>query len=127
MAQFEWPSSLPQEQFFPVTQTRKDARVRTEMEAGPPKMRRRTTATVEPVTLTLRFEGDEKKIFDDFYKNTIEEGTLRFEWTNPTTRNTVDFRVGADGYPNFEIQRGGSSDGTLWVGEWSLEIMPTVQ
>ena len=60
--------------------------LRTTMDAGPPKMRRRFTAGVRPITgrelIQVNKTIDQKSILENFYYN-ILLCTLVFQWTTP--------------------------------------------
>jgi len=81
-----WPSTLPQA--FPVgTNVQvQDVRIRTSVDAGLPKLRRRFTAAIRTYTLaTDRFimTDTQQTTFETFYTTTLEGGTLTFDWTDP--------------------------------------------
>ena len=67
-----WPGTLPQEMRLPISHSQEDGRLRTKMDAGPVKMRRRYTAVEEVNTKDLkRWLGKSKKIQWD-YKNIVK-------------------------------------------------------
>lgn len=118
-----WPASLPQSPFLPVTDQRQTAVVRTSMDAGPPKMRRRFTAAVRQITLGMFLTGAERAVFDAFFATTLEEGALPFTWTDPVDDSSVDLRFVEP--PAFTLVRPDSAaSGRLWSASFKLEILP---
>lgn len=84
MAIPSWPSDLPQrpsQQGYSVGFG--DGRLMTEMDAGPPKMRRRYTSTVKPVAMS--FVGDANAVarFERFWDIDLKGGSLPFTIVNP--------------------------------------------
>jgi hypothetical protein len=77
-----WPASLPQ---FVLTRNYKesppDLVIRTKMDAGPAKVRRRFTAGVRPIEAMLVLNGDQLAVLDDFYLTACQGGALSFTWT----------------------------------------------
>lgn len=118
-----WPTTLPQEAFVGLTEQRQDARLRTQMDKGPPKMRRRFTAAVRRVTVPLVLSGAEKQAFDTFYITTLQEGSLPFDWRDPVTDATISFRF-AESPPQWSVMAGGVPNSRLWSGTLDLEILP---
>ena len=94
MANPSWPASLPQSWPLGVTEMVHDGRVRTEMDAGPAKLRRRFTTTWSRYKIPdgkFLFTGTQVGTFTDWYEgspagdspNQIGMGTSLFTWTNP--------------------------------------------
>lgn len=77
----DWPSTLPQS---PITDglnyVKKDGVIRTTMEAGPQKRRRRYTATGEDCTMQIPMTRAQTMILDNFYYTTLGDGVLTFMW-----------------------------------------------
>lgn len=79
-----WPAQLPQ--ILPMAgyqESPPDTALRTPMDAGAAKMRRRFTAQVRPINATLVLTDAQLEILDDFYIDDLEGGTLPFEWEHP--------------------------------------------
>ncbi len=81
-----WPASLPQA--FPIgtSVNVQDVRVRSSVDAGLPKMRRRFSAAIRTYTLaTDKFimTDTQQTTFETFYTTTLEGGTLPFDWPAP--------------------------------------------
>lgn len=88
-----YPASLPQqplvdgyEEGFPNTL------VRTQMDKGPDKVRRRFTAGTRTFTIQLLLDETQVQTLDDFIDIDLEGGALRFDWTHPRTGASVQFR-----------------------------------
>ena len=120
-----WPSTLPTEQFIGLTDKRADARLRTSMDTGLSKMRQRFTTTWREIRAPIVLTGAQRVIFDDFYINELQEGSLRFDWDDPTTdASPVTFRFAGQGGPEWKLEVGGDPDDRVWVGILTLEIVP---
>ena len=117
-----WPVSLPQTPFLGLRDQRQDARLRTEMDVGPAKMRRRHTAAVRNITATTLLTGTQRATFDTFYKTTLSEGALAFDWVDPVDGTTTSFRFVSP--PPFEVVKGGTTATRLWRLTMNLEILP---
>lgn len=81
-----WPSSLPSapvpggygEEPIPTI-------IRTDMELGPAKVRRRFTGNEIVFTLRYALTETQKFALEYFYHYTCLQGTLSFTWTHPIT------------------------------------------
>jgi len=122
MASESWPASLPQDAFVSLNVKKQDGRIRTQMDAGPPKMRRKYTAVREIVNHSMIMDGADKKTLDNFWENNLNGGVERFDWSDPTTDNTVEFRF-VEPY-GAKLLSGGDSDSRQWEISMTLEIMP---
>jgi hypothetical protein len=117
-----WPGSLPQNQFLNLTEQRQEARIRTQMDAGPAKMRRRFTAAVRTFTIPIVLNGTQRQAFDSFWINDTQEGTLSFAWSDPVTDVAVNFRFVAQ--PQWTLEVGGAPANRIWKTQLNLEILP---
>lgn len=118
-----WPGALPQDQFLGTTYGRVNNRLRSNMDAGPAKMRRRYTARIKTIDAPLVLTGAELKILEAWYENEIGDGTLPFIWEHPLTDVVVEFRFREELQP-FRLDVGGGVDDRVWIGTLKLEIMP---
>lgn len=74
-----WPSDLPcRVQREGSTQTLADGRIRQEMDAGPPKVRRRTSASVGRLTGSIVAGFDGRARFERFWFEEVRNGSLPF-------------------------------------------------
>lgn len=93
MASITWPGNVPEKPLVDgYNEQVGSTTVRTPMDVGPDKVRRRTTAAVD--RLSMRFLMTETEIgnLDTFYDSTTSQGALRFDFTHPRTGNTVEAR-----------------------------------
>jgi len=103
MAGIVWPTSLPafeEPLLSSYNEKPGTATVRTEMEVGPAKIRKRTTAEVDKFEVAYIMTGSQVATFDGFYDSTTAQGALRFDATHPRTLNTKEFRIKED--PTYE-------------------------
>jgi len=117
-----WHVSLPQTAFIGLTDEREDARLRTGMDAGPAKMRKRHTAAVRNIAVPLVLTGAQRVIYDTFYITTLQEGTLPFDWKDPVDDSVISFRFVKPA--KFEAIVGGAAAVRKWQTTLSLEILP---
>ena len=118
-----WPATLPQIPFAGVTAQDDDAVLRTQMDSGPPTRRNRFTATVQKIGAPMVLSGAEKKDFDFFYRSTLANGSLAFDWFNPADDTIVAMAFAA---PPVWVAIGGSADPDqrTWSATLQLEIQP---
>ncbi len=93
MANAVWPASLPQK--FLQQGYREgfaDVLLRTRMDAGPDKVRRRFTAAPRPVRGTMAMTGAQVATLESFFDTTLQGGALPFDWTHPRTGAAVTCR-----------------------------------
>ena len=113
-----WPSGLPAlVQVEGFNETQPDLAIRTEMDAGPAKVRRRFTAGVTPISAQQMITKSQVSTFETFYNTTLLGGTLRFSWTDPISTATVEARFVS---PPKIIALGGM----MFQLSMSLEILP---
>lgn len=101
MADIDWPAGLPQRPSWTNYQeTPPNLVVRTQMDSGPPKVRRRFTAGVRPFKCGFDvLTATEIATLDDFFLNTTGGGALRFNWIHPRTGVAAELRfVSAPAY-----------------------------
>jgi hypothetical protein len=72
-----------------------DNTIRTKMEVGPPKMRRRGTGAPRPINGQCYMTAAQVVTFDTFYDTTLYSGSLRFDWKNPRTGVSKELRFTA--------------------------------
>lgn len=112
-----WPASLPSPNASGFSQTLADNVVRTEMDAGPAKVRRRSTSGVKPATHPLLLDATQKDTLISFYETTLVSGTLPFDHTDFLNSGTVAYRFVTP--PGFT-----SAGANLWNALLDLEILP---
>lgn len=88
-----WPTTLPQALLLSgYGQKAADVILRTSMDTGPAKARRRASAGVEPVEGKLIVTAIELGYLRTFYDTTLLNGALRFSWKDPVTGTSEELR-----------------------------------
>ncbi|MFG1267632.1 hypothetical protein V5F40_06680 [Xanthobacter sp. DSM 14520] len=79
-----WPADLPQRVLVDgFSAGVADGRIRQKMDAGPPKMRRRTSAAVRPVRARVRLDRDGVARLNRFWEEDTAGGVLPFWFPDP--------------------------------------------
>ena len=79
-----WPVTLPSEPIIDsITETPPNLLQRTEMDAGPAKVRKRFIVGVRKFKVSYVFSPAEMTIWENFYENTISDGALSFTYPHP--------------------------------------------
>ena len=85
-----WPAELPQQLFVNgYSQSFAETTIKSDMDAGPAKVRRRFTAGVEPVSGTMLLTETQLGYLRTFFVDTLLGGSLRFSWTKPPAHSTA--------------------------------------
>ena len=88
-----WPTTLPQALLLSgYGQKAADVVLRTGMDIGPAKVRRRASAGVEPVEGKQIYTSTELGYLRTFYDTTLLNGALRFSWKDPITKSSEELR-----------------------------------
>lgn len=88
-----WPPSLPDfvlEQGY--SEQLEDQTIESSVEAGLAKIRRRFTAPVRRFQMTLQMDEAQAATFEGFFLNTLQGGSLPFDWRHPRTGAATRFR-----------------------------------
>ena len=97
MANINWPELLPATLLIDGFSKKPQSNViRTSMDAGPKKARRRYTARTISFSGKQVFDAAELAVFEQFYHNVLADGVLRFNFTDPTTLEAAEFRFTED-------------------------------
>jgi hypothetical protein len=97
MASIYWPAELPETLLLEgLSAERKSNVIRTAMDAGPRKARRRYTANTKIFTGKLLLDPDQRAALEQFYHTALADGVLRFNFKNPQTLATEEFRFTED-------------------------------
>ena len=91
--------------------------LRTQMDAGPAKVRRRSRAGARPISGAVKMRGEQLEAFDAWFRETLADGTLRFDWIHPRTRQAVSMRFSEE--PDYK-----PSEGAWWSVSMKLEVLP---
>jgi hypothetical protein len=114
----EWPTTLPQTPMMRgFGETPGDNVIRTSMDVGPPKLRRRSTAVPRNFTLVIRCTTAQIDILDDFFTGDCRDGSLPFDWKHPRTGGAATYVWGAP--PKYA-----PVFGDFWEASMSLELQP---
>jgi hypothetical protein len=88
-----WPVTLPQKLTIDdFQQTLPDVLIKTDMDAGPPKVRRRFTAGIASVEGHIYVTSAQLETLIDFYNLSLLGGSLRFAWLDPTFQEYAEMR-----------------------------------
>jgi hypothetical protein len=97
MASISWPAELPATLLLEGLSAKQESNViRTQMDAGPKKTRRRYTANVKTFTGKLLLTPSQREKLEQFYHAALADGVLRFNFTSPLTLETQEFRFTDD-------------------------------
>lgn len=66
--------------------------IRTSMDRGPDKVRRRTTANVRPISFKMLLTKTQLATFENFFQNETFSGAEAFDYTHPRTGAAVRAR-----------------------------------
>ena len=88
-----WPTTLPTELLQRgYQQGCADVSLRSSVDTGPAKIRRRYTAGVQQVKGVLKLSEAQLGYIRTFYDTTLVGGTLRFTWKDPVTMVSKELR-----------------------------------
>lgn len=113
-----WPTTLPAPLSNTLKETPPDNALRSSMDKGPAKVRRRTTANVRPLSFEMACDTDQLNTLDDFYVNETFSGVDQFDYKHPRTGQIVSARF--TGPPNYADM----NTGRLYNVAIQLEILP---
>ena len=89
-----WPAGLQQkvnQQGF--EKAIGSTKIRTEVDVGPAKVRRRYTRGVDNYRVTMNIDRSDIPDFEEFYDIDLNGGVLPFDFENPITGTTQEFRM----------------------------------
>lgn len=90
----EWPESLPQNVNVDGYQEQaSEQSVRSNMDAGIAKVRRRFSAVPINIKCSVRIDLTQKATLDTFYNATLSGGSLRFDWKHPVSGDPAVCRL----------------------------------
>lgn len=106
-----WPSELPIPRLSGLSGKRKSSVIRTEMDAGPAKARRRYTVCTKEFSGSIVINDGQRSVLENFYIENLGDGVLRFVMKDPQTLDEAEFR--------FMEDYGESSNGD---GTWTINL-----
>jgi hypothetical protein len=89
----DWPAALQEclnESNFSFNKG--DSALRSDMDVGPSKVRNRYTTSIDEVQGSINVTTSEYTTFDNFFKNTLANGTKQFYFNHPITQVQTVFR-----------------------------------
>jgi len=86
-----WPVDLP-DCLESWQETERESITRTNMDAGPPKVRRRFTAPMREMRCTMVLRADQYETFRDFFDIELAQGINWHTFRHPYTGNVESFR-----------------------------------
>lgn len=118
-----WPTQLPWTvQLRGYQESLPKTIIRTQMEVGPDKLRRRVTANVRLIRCIVALRMDQVALLDTFFEVTTKGGALQFAWYKSLKWPT---HIGTEGWwrfispPTYQARGGG-----FWDAQLELEAMP---
>jgi len=88
-----WPETLPAAPLIDgLRQKMPDTVLRSRTDQGPGKLRQRTTAGVERLTVAYLLDMTQMNALKNFYLETLAGGALRFSYTHPVLGGSVTCR-----------------------------------
>jgi hypothetical protein len=91
-----WPAGLPATLLLAgLSKEPQNNVIRTAMDAGPKKARRRYTGKTYKYSGKQVFSAAQLETFERFYELALADGVLRFNFTDPVTLETAEFRFAA--------------------------------
>lgn len=125
MADAVWPAELTSlaPQLVSWTKTEPKLTERTQMSAGPAKVRRRFTAGVTMHSVELVLTRTQLGVFREFWTDTVKGGSLAFEWREWETQDDCEYRFITEPTERPLRPRGSGTD-DHWVVSFQLEQLP---
>lgn len=118
MTSIVWPPGLPDDVLVEgYKEGLPKVTVRTQMDAGPPKVRRRQTAAVATLSFSLDLTREQVALLTEFHGTTLRGGSLSFEWRHPRTRAVCQMRFIDPPDPR-------PLSGRHWVAACTVEVLP---
>lgn len=115
-----WPATVPDYLMKDaLSETLPNNTIRSNMEVGPAKVRRRGTSAVRPISGKIRLAASQAADLDTFYSATTQCGSIQFDWKHPRTREVVNMRFVS---PPVIVPYG--TEGNRWAASLQLEVLP---
>ena len=120
-----WPLALPQR---PLRNGYSDSApnnlLRSDMETGPAKVRRRGNARPHNAQVTYIMSNEQAEVFEEFATVTLAEGSIAFDWWHPRLKKYVRARLltGENGL----FTRTYYSDSLAWQYDLTIEYWPDI-
>jgi len=112
-----WPVALPPPALSTLTESPAENTMRSTMDRGPAKLRRRTTANAYPLSFMMWLTSAEVDILKAFYDVGTFSGSEEFDFTHPRTGAAIKCRFAER--PSWQER-----EGIVYGTSISLEVMP---
>lgn len=89
-----YPSELPAPFRNNYSETMPSTVIRSSMDMGQDKVRRKISRAVKTISTTFRMTREQRDIFEDFYNNTLDGGVRFFNWRGKVVRFMSDSDLG---------------------------------
>lgn len=119
MANPSWPSTLPSPLIGSGEWTPWDNTIRTQMDAGAPKVRRRYTANGADVTFEIRVTREQVSTLETFVATTLKD-VLPFDWKDWRLPNTPAATYRFKKRPKYSP----TERADVWTATLELEKLP---
>lgn len=113
-----WPAQLPAPALNSFSESLPNNTIRSSVDVGPAKVRRRTTANVRPISFVLKLTSEQWDILEDFFLNDTFSGSDSFDYTHPVSGLGLTARFA-------EPPSRQDVEGVVWNAAISLEILPS--
>jgi hypothetical protein len=77
--------------------------VRTQMEVGPPKVRRRSSMGLYTITAAYAVTSAQLTSFNSWFRDDAGMGAISFDWTDPRSGTVRAVRFAEDGYSIVQV------------------------
>lgn len=126
MAVYRWPTTLPQvPQFNGYKRSLPNNLIRSSMDTGSDKVRKRGRFKPEVVSATYLLDNAQKTTLENFVHDNLAEGAICFNWPHPELNKLVRARLKAGNNGIFDIQPYSTS--LMWQVSLELEIWPQIK
>ncbi len=97
----DWPTTLPKPLISGYQEGEPRLSIASQTDIGPPKVRKRATVGIAPITMQFIMTSDQIDIFQTFYRDTTAAGSLPFQMTHPRKGTTVNILFNPEQAPNW--------------------------
>ncbi len=112
-----WPATLPKPLMAGFKETQAQNSIRSDMETGPAKVRRRTTANAGQMEFSLLLTSAQLDTLLGLFEDDLYSGSLAFTFTHPRTAESLSCRFLSP--PTYV-----PASGSFYNASVSLEVLP---
>ena len=117
-----WPANLPSTWLAGLRYAPRDQVLRSPMDSGVGKTRRRTTLEIVDADVEVRFSGLDVQNFESWFRTTLSGGAARFSHKHALTGALAEYRFRAR--PEWRQEIPGTQLSSRWLASFALEILP---